>query len=235
MRRALPIFVLCLGACAIGHTQNYDADIGAEYLGAKYVRDALGEGTAPDSDPLIRFDAFDCTTFVETVLADGNVDTLNKIRYRDGAVSFINRNHFIETEWLPNNASMLENVSAEYGNVLYRDVTINRAAWLKRVHNITVPASMRHARIAYIPYSAIDNINNDVPLIVLFIVGKSDLSDKIGTDLAVVHMGFLMPGGRILRHASSSAGRVVDSDMREYINMRRNMQNNIGISLVKIK
>ena len=42
---------------------------GADYLGAKYIRDPLGEEKEPDTDPLIRTDAFDCTTFVEYVVA----------------------------------------------------------------------------------------------------------------------------------------------------------------------
>ncbi len=41
------------------------------FLGVPYKLGALGEGPGGefDRDPLIRFDAFDCTTFVETVMA----------------------------------------------------------------------------------------------------------------------------------------------------------------------
>src|SRR5690606_32543867 len=41
------------------------------FLGSDYVGDPLGEGESGvyDRDPLYRFDAFDCTTYVETVLA----------------------------------------------------------------------------------------------------------------------------------------------------------------------
>ena len=52
---------------------------GQSFLGAPYMNSPLGEDVAPDSDPLIRFDAFDCTTFVETVLADGDVKKLNAL------------------------------------------------------------------------------------------------------------------------------------------------------------
>ena len=75
--------------------------IGEKYLGTQYIRDPLGEQKLPDTDPLVRFDAFDCTTFVETVLADGDVEKLNKIRYKDGEVDFLNRNHFIEYNPIP--------------------------------------------------------------------------------------------------------------------------------------
>ena len=77
--------------------------IGEQYLGEKYVLDPLGEEKAPDTDPLIRFDAFDCLTFVETALANGDVNKLNKIRYKNGDVNFLSRNHFASIDWLENN------------------------------------------------------------------------------------------------------------------------------------
>lgn len=212
------------------------SQIGDEYMGARYVLDPLGECTAPDADPLIRFDAFDCTTFVETVLAGGDVKTLNKIRYRNGVVSFENRNHFIESEWLENNADLVYNASSQYAPTVMRHVRIDRAGWFRTVHGIDIDAAPRDVELEYIPYKNLGSINNASPLIVLFVVGSSsDMAAKTGTDLAVVHMGFLMPGGKILRHASSAAGRVIDTDFAEYVDMRRNMQNNIGISLIGIQ
>ena len=58
------IFLFLLVGCVGG---NVDADFGAKYIGARYATDPLGEMKSPDTDPLIRFDTFDCTTFVETV------------------------------------------------------------------------------------------------------------------------------------------------------------------------
>lgn len=227
MKRAILFVVLLLTGCGVSR------QIGDGYMGAKYVNDPLGEGRAPDTDPLIRSDAFDCTTFVETVLAHGDVDTLNKIRYKNGEIDFINRNHFIETEWLPNNANIVKNVSARYGQTALRHVVINRAAWLQRVHNIDSDAAAVETDIEYIPYDNITTLETNRPMVVLFIVGNTGKSDIIGTDLAVVHMGFLMPNG-MLRHASSTAGRVVDVPMSEYIAARRQNKNNLGIALLEI-
>lgn len=227
MKRAVLFVVFILAGC--GNAPQ----IGDEYMGAKYVNDPLGEGRAPDSDPLIRDDAFDCTTFVETVLAHGDVDTLNKIRYKNGEIDFINRNHFIETDWLPNNSNIVKNVSAQYGQTALRHVVINRAAWLRRMHNIDSDAAVVATDIEYIPYDNITTLKTDRPMIVLFIVGNTGKSDIIGTDLAVVHMGFLMPNS-MLRHASSTAGRVVDAPVSEYIADRRQNKNNLGITLLEI-
>ena len=209
--------------------------IGQEYIGAQYLNNPLGEGIAPDSDPLIRFDAFDCTTFVETTLADGNLDKLNKIRYKKGNISFINRNHFTESDWIQNNSDLVENVSAKYGKSAIRKIKIDRANWLKRVHNIPDRTPVQMINLEYIPYENINTVKTNSPLIVLFINGPdNNMQQKIGSDIAVRHMGFLLPDGT-LRHASSSAGKVVDVNFDEYVAKRKKMPNNIGIVLLEIK
>lgn len=209
-------------------------DIGAQYLGARYVLDPLGEAAGYDTDPLIRDDAFDCTTFVETALADGDVARLMKIRYHNGQARWENRNHFIETDWLPNNSDLLRNVSASYGAAAVRHVIVDKRSWARVVHGMVIDAAPVNADIEYLPYDNVKDINNTEPLIVLFIVGNSEKNDKIATDIAVVHMGFLLPGGCVLRHASVGRG-VVDDDFAEYLAMRRKLKNNIGIALVEIK
>lgn len=229
MKRILPIFVL-MGCVAAPNS----GQIGAEYLGAKYVADPLGEGNAPDSDPLIRFDAFDCTTFVETSLAGGDIDKLNRIRYKNGDIDFLKRNHFIETDWIENNSNLVQNVSATYGKTAIRNVVIDKQKWLKTVYNIDADSPTQEMELEYIPYSRLTRINNSAPLIVLFITGKSEKSAKIGTDLAVAHMGFLMPGG-VLRHASQISGRVVDVDFYEYADLRKMRNAEIGITLLEIR
>lgn len=231
MWRRIAIFTIIVAGCGLNASRS---DVGARYLGASYVLDPLGEGAGYDADPLIRFDAFDCTTFVEAVLADGDVSRLNKIRYADGVVAFENRNHFIETDWLPNNADLVEVVSGTYGRTQLRNVTIDKRAWANVAHGIKIDAAPQTATIEYIPYSALGKINNTEPLIVLFIVAPRDDQKKLATDIAVVHMGFLLPGGRVLRHASTGRG-VVDDDFAQYIAKREKMRNNIGIALVKIK
>lgn len=228
----LALFVLLWGvACA----PLNNCDLGARYLGAAYVSDPLGEGVGYDSDPLIRFDAFDCTTFVETVLAGADLERLNKIRYRDGVVAFENRNHFIETDWLTNNADLVENVSSDYGNAQVRRALIDKRAWAAARHGVQIDVRPVMAELEYIPYGELQNIDNVEPLIVLFVVApRDDVKAKLATDIVVVHMGFLLPGGHTFRHASTGRG-VVDDNFAQYVAMRKKMKNNIGITLVRIK
>ncbi|HIU65651.1 MAG TPA: DUF1460 domain-containing protein [Candidatus Enterousia avicola] len=227
------ISLLLLSACCVNN--DFYSDFSRTYVGTRYLNDPLGEEKLPDKDPLIRFDAFDCTTFVETVLAGGDVDKLTDIRYKNGKVDFFNRNHFIETDWLQNNSDLVENVSNAYGKVSVRTVTIDKQNWLKAVHKIYEDVSPVTIELEYISYDDLKRIDNKETLIVLFISGKSEKSDKIGTDLAVVHMGLLLPGGVILRHASSKYGYVMDADFYDYVAQRAKSKNNIGIMLVRIK
>ena len=224
--RAL-LLVLLLVGCNVDTT-------GQSFLGTKYILSPLGEGIAPDTDPLFRTDAFDCTTFVETVLSGGDVNKLNKIRYKDGVVDFLNRNHFIESDWLINNSDLVENVSYKYATTDVRHVKIDKANWLKVVHNIDADFDVVDVALEYIPYDNLYHFDTDNMLIVLFVADKPKIRDIIGTDLAVYHMGLLLPGG-VFRHASSDKQMVTDVDFYEYVAQQKQNKTNLGIVLVGIK
>ncbi len=75
--------------------------------------DPLGEGFGFDPDPLLSTSKFDCTTYVEVVLAvslsnkeDETLQNINRIRYRNNKVSFYNRNHFMVSDWIPENVKL---------------------------------------------------------------------------------------------------------------------------------
>lgn len=229
MLRGILISILLAGCGA-----NTDVFLGNEYVGVKYQNSPLGEAKNPDTDPLIRFDAFDCTTFVETVVAGSNLDKLTQIRYKNGQVDFKTRNHFIESDWMNNNKDLFVNVSRRYGPVKIRSVTIDKQKWFEKNHDIQTRDAPTTVDVEYIPYKNAKNIFPEKELIVLFITDNPEMRDKIGTDLAVVHMGLLLPNG-MLRHASSLHGKVVDVKMNEYIDFRAANQTELGIALVKIK
>lgn len=229
MWRALWVLFVLVG-CG-GNVTEYP---GQSFLGVKYIDSPLGEEKMPDDDPLIRFDAFDCTTFVETVLADGNKDRLNKVRYKDGNIGFLTRNHFIETDWLVNNSDVVQNVSSKYARTEKRHVIIDKSNWFKTVHGIDVDFAPVAIDIEYVPFKYIYDVKIERPLVVLFITDNQKIRDTIGTDLAVVHMGFWLPNG-MLRHASSERGAVVDVNMADYVAQRMKNKENLGMALVEIK
>lgn len=87
-------------------------------LGAPYDSvGPTGEGRsgAYDTAPLWNFDAFDCVTYIEHVLALALASTpgdflpeLLALRYRGGAVGYETRNHFFYADWMSANARLLE-------------------------------------------------------------------------------------------------------------------------------
>lgn len=83
-----------------------------QFLGHPYALGALGEGPRArfDQNPLYRTDAFDCETYVDTVIALARAHNIAEfqhnirhIRYRNGHVSFVDRNHFTCLDWNHNN------------------------------------------------------------------------------------------------------------------------------------
>lgn len=86
--------------------------ISSQFLGVHYVLGSLGEGAKGryDQFPKYRVDAFDCDTYVNTVLSLAVSNSLSSfqqciknIRYKNGAVSYIKRNHFQGLDWNKNN------------------------------------------------------------------------------------------------------------------------------------
>lgn len=103
------------------------------FLGLPYLNDAAGEGVGIDPDPPSRYDAFDCLTFVEEVLALALAgDPLSAPAVRDalryaGSPSYDHRRHFMEAQWIPDaiRDGFLEDITSRVGHAreLRKDVT----------------------------------------------------------------------------------------------------------------
>lgn len=114
------------------------------FVGAPYVLSPLGEGAGatPDADPRMRFDAFDCTTFVETAIALALATDvpearrlLDAIRYRDASPTYLARRHFPEAEWIPElqQLGFLEEITRSIGgaDVVVEKKELNVAVWAR--------------------------------------------------------------------------------------------------------
>lgn len=119
-----------------------------KFLGLPYGKNGpLGEGETAryDADPLYRFDTFDCTTFVETIIAlalSGNVDefemNINKIRYANSEVGYLTRNHFTSLQWVPNNIEngLFDEINEKVLPLKRQELakaTINMGGWLSKL------------------------------------------------------------------------------------------------------
>lgn len=146
------------------------------FLGKPYVLGPLGEGAHGrfDKDPLYRTDMFDCTTYVSTVLALANSKTLpefkqqiNAVRYKDGKVSYLTRNHFMSTDWNINNAAnhkirdITGNITNDKGQAVAKQAQaiIDKPNWLKSakiglIKPNTLPLQTRQRRLALLKKQA---------------------------------------------------------------------------------
>ena len=194
---------------------------------APYVVNPLGEGADSEFEkgPLYRFDAFDCTTFVETVMALSFARTagdflpvLNQIRYKNGIVSYQTRNHFPSLDWIPNNIQ----------NGFVRDITsaidpnhfqtsrtwIEKDSWIKMKGVDYQPLSglfnKQWASVNYITKEALltqPQLLEKIPSGSIFHVVRPqwNLTAAIGTQLDISHVGFLIreEGLLYIIHASN--------------------------------
>ncbi len=199
------------------------------FLGTRYLESPLGEGEGKDPDPLLRYDAVDCLTFVEQTMAlalspryDQVLPTLSRIRYAEQTV-YADRNHLMEAAWLPNNVrkGFLRDVTGALGGSDVQVVTkeLTRLTWSSKT---SAALDLPRERQVVGRFS--------VPMVPLEKALEKAKRARGGTVMIVIrderpllptrvsHLGFIVPGKRIwLRHASKTFGQVVDEDLESFL------------------
>ena len=188
--------------------------LSAALLGSPYVAHAL-VGSATEPEELVApLDAFDCVTYVESVIAlaraaepAGFVEELRALRYDGGAVEWRKRNHYM-TDWVRRNAragAVRPVAPGPLGKRVEKTLSAVPGLPVKGARFAVVPKGRLRA---FLPRLA----NGDVLLFA---------STKAGLD--VFHCGFVvLAGGSVrLRHASRSAGRVVEEDLARFLAANR--------------
>ena len=208
-------------------------DVSAPFVGAPYVVSPLGEGQGQDPDPRIRFDAFDCTTFVETVLAlafspdlPAAEKLLDLIRYQDGQSDFVQRRHFPEAEWIPEliQAGYFEDITQKVGrtNVSLESKYIDIKVWDRRrkPRHFELPDSRipkgTYALPSWKLERALEHYQRIPPGVVLNVVRVNFQSVPV----RVSHQGLVIQKGKTLylRHAADRMYHsVVDEPLRSFL------------------
>jgi hypothetical protein len=220
------------------------------FLGTRYVLSPLGEGAGVDADPLVRYDAADCVTMVESAMAlalsttdDEVLPRLNRIRYA-GEPSYEGRLHVMEAQWLPVNLErgLIEDVTRRYGGEATRRVSkrITAETWKEKSG-----ASLKLPGVAQVKgLFELDLVPSDVapgvlakaPEGLIVVVVRADRPRLVSR---ITHVGVLVQkdSGPHLRHASRSFKRVVDEPVERYL--RRNLEFGAwtveGVSLYRVK
>lgn len=180
----------------------------------RYAENPLGGG--PECRELFRvsFDEFDCVTYVETVLALSCSKTparffreLRHLRYKGGKVDWLRRNHFM-TSWLRRNAARraLADLTRGHHSILKTRVLSAVPGLPPEPVTFRLFPKRRYAKVRSLIRTGD---------IMMFVSTKKYLD--------VFHMGMLIRDGDqlLLRHATRSAGKVVEQNVIDFMRSNR--------------
>lgn len=193
--------------------------LSAFFVDTPYKKSSLIGDTRTEEKLVISFSTFDCFTFVDSVEAlrlsrsfEEVAANFIRIRYRDSLVQYHKRKHFF-TDWSIFNSAYVTDKTADIGTNCTRTICkrLNvREDGSEFVENME-PVERN---IRYIPSGKLDAS-------VFKLLRNGDYigiaSDLAGLDVS--HVGILIKArpNVILRHASSTLGKVVEQDFLAYV------------------
>lgn len=209
----------------------------------------LGEGPQGkyDRGPLVDFAHVDCLTFCEQVLALTLADNysdmfarLQRLRYRAGEIDIRRRNHFMLADWLPNNAWLVENITATLGHELCAAMTktINRVEILQKkglpAQELTAIPPPQALTIQYIPEVNLPAIKAKLR------GGEIAVVIQSRPGIFAAHLGFILRDrtGRVFfRNASARRGvkKVVDENFDDLVTFLKRNPSWVGMVFLRVR
>jgi hypothetical protein len=186
----------------------------AQFIDCPYVTNSLiGSPDLPEQ-LVIKLDGFDCVTYMETVLALALSETeaqfkenLIRIRYKNGEVDWRKRNHYM-VDWWRNNEKL----------GLIQDLTRGSEASEKtRELNLVKGLPARRVRFRVFPKKNLKRVERRIK------TGDFVCFGSTKKNLDVFHAGILIRRDDkiLLRHASRTAGKVIDQDLEDFLQHNR--------------
>lgn len=184
--------------------------ISESVLGRPYVEGSLGGGAELHEEFRLSLDAFDCVTYIETVLAlalartiEEFIDTIREIRYEGGRIDWFHRNHYM-SDWARNNE----------GGGFIADLTVGSAT-VEKTCTLALIAGLpaKTTTFRYFPKQSL------VEVAELVETGDLIFFVSTGETLDVFHTGLLVKrdGQILLRHATRTAGAVIEQGLIEFM------------------
>jgi 3D (Asp-Asp-Asp) domain-containing protein len=217
--------------------------------GTPYALFCLGEGPAAkyDCDPLLDFSRADCMTFCEQILAltisasyEEMFANLLRLRYQHGNIGFTTRNHYTHADWVPNNAWLLTDATAEIGGQYCVDMSkvIDRPAFFRKFgvpdsELAAVPAAQAMT-IKYVPTGRLSAIKKNLR------GGEIASIVQKMPGIFSAHMGFIIRDrydNVLFRHASSrpEAGQVVDDFFDQVVAQLVQSDSRVGMAFMRLR
>lgn len=139
-------------------------DLARKNLGQPYEIYLLGElpFEAYDPQPLYSLGKSDCLVFTEHTYAmalgadwTGFMRLLQRIRYREGRIGVVTRNHFTETDWNPSNRWLVRDITAGIAGdrVLRFAEKIDRAKFLLGRYHLATAIPVENHTETCLPYA----------------------------------------------------------------------------------
>lgn len=198
-------------ASKIEATDERIAFISSWFIGVKYKAGTLIGSATTKEKLVVDLKDVDCFTFldyVESIRLSRDFNEfkikLAEVRYKEGLVSFVSRNHFF-SDWAATRPSVT-NITGSIGKK--RAITVVKYLNLDKIYVNGIPPRVK--AITFIPSKFID----------AEIVSQLNTGDYIGLYVAkngldVSHVGIFIrdkSGHIYLRNASSKRGKVIDQD-----------------------
>jgi hypothetical protein len=186
----------------------------AQFIDCPYVTNSLVGSPHLPEQLVIKLDGFDCVTYMETVLALALSETeeqfkenLIRIRYKNDEVEWQKRNHYM-VDWWRNNE--------ELG--LIQDLTRGSESVEKtRELNLIEGLPTRRVNFRVFPKKNIRHVEKRIK------TGDFVCFGSTKKNLDVFHTGILIRRDDkiLLRHASRTAGKVIDQDLQDFLQHNR--------------
>lgn len=204
-------------------------------LGQPYELYLLGEMPfeTHDPQPLYCLSKSDCLVFTEHTLAmalsrdwTGFFQLLQRIRYRDGRIGVVTRNHFTETDWNPSNRWLATDITAELAGprAVKFDEKIDRSRFLKNRYKLDVSIPVEDHRDTFFPYTEAPALaaqlhDGDIIEVVRGIVKKgAPANDIFGGSAWIGHVGLAAHGPDGTLHIiHSSVPQVREETLADFI------------------
>jgi hypothetical protein len=208
-------------------------EVSALFLDAPYAFSPLGEGPSGtvDRDPVMRFDRFDCVTYVEEVMALSWHDdlaeaqrTLQRIRYDKGEVRYGARHHLMMAQWIP------RNIAAGFVRDVTRDVAradTRRASIVLEEADFTSEEGKKLAldpadrplgrhELLIVPLAAMTKLIPRVPGSTIITTVRAR---RAGVPYRESHVGLVVEvrGMKVVRHAHKARGRVIEEPLSRFV------------------
>ncbi|MBL8512769.1 MAG: DUF1460 domain-containing protein [Betaproteobacteria bacterium] len=200
------------------------ATLARKNIGQPYEIFLLGEFPYElhDNQPLFDLTKSDCLVFAEHTYAMAMASTweeffwqLQRIRYRDGVIGVVTRNHYQEADWNRANAWLVSDITRELAGARVANYTmqIDRRAFLKKQFKIERDIAVETVSETYVPKTMTADVLPQLK--------EGDFVNVVsskGNETLVTHVGLIVLGANGERRLIHSAEPMVrEESFTEFI------------------